>query len=86
MDRVKDFASSDGDVLLWASEPASASYLQINLAHTANSEDELSGDDTMQEAFVIYKPAEQILLTLVDGGGLSSITLQIGSNSLDLLA
>ncbi|UWQ92436.1 hypothetical protein K3727_06490 [Rhodobacteraceae bacterium M382] len=85
-DWVQDYVAADGDVLLWGSGPATASDFQVNLAHTANAAGERSGDDAVQEAFVIYKPTEQIIWALVDGGGQSSINLQIDGDVFDLLA
>lgn len=84
-DWVQDYRAADGDVLLWGGGPATADDFQVNLAHTANAEGERSGDDAVQEAFVIYKPTEQILWALVDGGEQSSINLQIGGDTFDLL-
>ena len=57
----------------------------MNFAHTANDAGERSGDDAVQEAFVIYRPTEQIIWALVDGEGQSSINLQIGGETFDLL-
>lgn len=85
-DWVQDYLSTEGDVLLWGGAPATASDFQVNLAHTANDAGERSGDDAVQEAFVIYKPTEQIMWALVDGGGQSSINIQIGGAVFDLLA
>ncbi|UWQ93549.1 hypothetical protein K3727_21510 (plasmid) [Rhodobacteraceae bacterium M382] len=85
-DWVQDYVAGDGDVLLWGGGPATASDFQVNLAHTANAAGERSGDDGVQEAFVIYKPSEQILWALVDGAGQDQINIQIGGNVFDLLA
>ncbi|UWQ92435.1 hypothetical protein K3727_06485 [Rhodobacteraceae bacterium M382] len=85
-DWVQDYVAADGDVLLWGGAAATASDFQVNLAHTANAAGERSGDDAVQEAFVIYKPTEQIIWALVDGGGQSSINIQIGGDVFDLLA
>ncbi|UWQ93556.1 hypothetical protein K3727_21465 (plasmid) [Rhodobacteraceae bacterium M382] len=85
-DWVQDYVAGDGDVLLWGGGPATASDFQVNLAHTANAAGERSGDDGVQEAFVIYKPSEQILWALVDGAGQDQINIQIGGAVFDLLA
>ncbi|WP_406648764.1 Calx-beta domain-containing protein [Aliisedimentitalea scapharcae] len=84
-DWVQDYVAADGDVLLWGGGAATASNFQVNLAHTANAAGERSGNDGVQEAFVIYKPTEQIIWALVDGGGQSSINIQIGGDTFDLL-
>ncbi|WP_406645685.1 calcium-binding protein [Aliisedimentitalea scapharcae] len=85
-DWVQDYVGADGDVLLWGGGPATASDFQVNLAHTANAAGERSGDDAVREAFVIYKPTEQIIWALVDGGGQSAINIQIRGDTFDLLA
>ncbi|UWQ92438.1 hypothetical protein K3727_06500 [Rhodobacteraceae bacterium M382] len=85
-DWVQDYVAADGDVLLWGGGAATAGDFQVNLAHTANDAGERSGDDGVQEAFVIYKPSEQIIWALVDGGGQSAINIQIGGDTFDLLA
>jgi len=85
-DWIQDYAAADGDVLFFGIAGASADDFQINLAHTANAEGERSGDDAVQEAFVIYKPTEQIMWALVDGAGQDEINLKIGDNVFDLLA
>ncbi|UWQ90485.1 hypothetical protein K3727_17190 [Rhodobacteraceae bacterium M382] len=85
-DWVQDYASAESDVLLWGGSAASASDFQVNLAHTENDAGERSGDDAVQEGFVIYKPTGQIIWALVDGQGQDQINLQIGSAVYDLLA
>ena len=84
-DWVQDYVAADGDVLLWGGAPATASDFQVNLAHTENDAGERSGDDAVQEGFVIYKPTGQIIWALVDGGGQDQINLQIGGDTFDLL-
>lgn len=85
-DWVQDYVSADGDVLLWGGVPAIASDFQVNLAHTANDAGERSGDDAVIEAFVIYRPTEQIIWALVDGGGQEQINIQIAGDTFDLLS
>ncbi|MCE8525050.1 calcium-binding protein [Ruegeria pomeroyi] len=85
-DWVQDYNAAEGDVLVFGQAGATADQFQINLAHTANAEGERSGDDDVQEAFVIYKPTGQIIWALVDGEGQSEINLQIGKEVFDLLA
>ncbi|MFC3616173.1 calcium-binding protein, partial [Lutimaribacter marinistellae] len=83
-DWVQDYDVAEGDVLVFGSM-ATADQFQINLAHTATPDGERSGDDDVQEAFVIYRPTGQIMWALVDGEGQSSINLQIGGEVFDLL-
>ena len=87
-DWVQDFQASDGDSLLFGIGSATVDDFQVNFAHTANSEGERSGDDLVQEAFVVYQPTGQIIWALVDGGGQASINIQFGGSSdvFDLLA
>ncbi|NDW45566.1 calcium-binding protein [Ruegeria sp. PrR005] len=84
-DWVQDYSSAEGDVLLFGNEMATRNQFQVNFAHTANSEGERSGDDAVQEAFVIYRPTGQIMWALVDGEGQDSINLKIGDEVFDLL-
>ena len=82
---MQDYNSAEGDVLVFGNASATRDDFQVNLAHTANAEGERAGDDAVQEAFVIYRPTGQIMWALVDGGGQSSINLQIGADVFDLL-
>ncbi len=83
-DWVQDYDAAEGDVLVFG-QAATADQFQINLAHTATSDGERSGDDAAQEAFVIYRPTGQIMWALVDGEDQSSINLQIGGEVFDLM-
>jgi len=85
-DWVQDYSAAEGDVLLFGDSTASADDFQVNLTHTANDAGERSGDDAVEEAFVIYRPTEQIIWALVDGGGPDGINLKIGGEVFDLLA
>ncbi|MFC3615337.1 beta strand repeat-containing protein [Lutimaribacter marinistellae] len=84
-DWVQDYDATEGDMLVFG-QTATADQFQVNLAHTATADGERSGDDAVQEAFVIYRPSGQIMWALVDGEGQSSINLQIGGELFDLLA
>ncbi|MFC3615121.1 calcium-binding protein [Lutimaribacter marinistellae] len=84
-DWVQDYTAADGDVLVFG-QAATVDQFQINLAHTATPDGERSGDDDVQEAFVIYRPTGQIMWALVDGEGQDEINLQIGAETFDLLA
>ncbi len=85
-DWVQDYDAAEGDILQFGITTATASQFQVNTAHTATAAGERSGDDNVEEAFVIYRPTGQIMWALVDGGGQSSINLQIGQDVFDLLA
>jgi len=85
-DWVQDYTAAEGDVLLFGNVSASRDDFQVNFAHTASPEGERSGDDDVQEAFVIYRPTGQIMWALVDGAGQDEINLKIGGNTFDLLA
>jgi len=84
-DWVQDYNAAEGDVLLFGNASAAADDFQINLAHTASATGERSGDDDVQEAFVIYRPTGQIIWALVDGAGQDEINLRIGDELFDLL-
>ncbi|MDP2518769.1 BspA family leucine-rich repeat surface protein [Shimia thalassica] len=85
-DWVQDYNAAQGDVLEIGIATATASQFQVNTAHTATAAGERSGDDDIEEAFVIYRPTGQIVWALVDGAGQSEITLQIAGVNYDLLA
>ncbi|MDO6523971.1 hypothetical protein Q4578_20480 [Shimia thalassica] len=84
-DWIQDYDAAEGDVLHFGIASATANQFQVNTTHTATAAGERSGDDTVEEAFVIYRPTGQIMWALVDGGGQSSINLQIGQDVFDLL-
>ncbi|MDO6523857.1 calcium-binding protein [Shimia thalassica] len=85
-DWVQDYDAAEGDILQFGVARATAGQFQVNFTHTANAQGERSGDDDIEEAFVIYRPTGQIMWALVDGAGQSSINLQIGQDVFDLLA
>ncbi|MDO6523956.1 hypothetical protein Q4578_20375 [Shimia thalassica] len=85
-DWIQDYDAAEGDILQFGITTATASQFQVNTAHTATAAGERSGDDNVEEAFVIYRPTGQIMWALVDGAGQSSINLQIGGDVFDLLA
>ncbi|MDP2518273.1 calcium-binding protein [Shimia thalassica] len=84
-DWVQDYDATEGDVIWFGIETATADQFQINYTHTATPAGERSGDDDVEEAFVIYRPTGQIIWALVDGAGQSSINLQIDEDVFDLL-
>ncbi|MEQ9693164.1 calcium-binding protein [Shimia sp. SDUM112013] len=77
-DWVQDF--SDADILMTTGGFAARDF-QINYANTP-----AAGAADVDEAFVIYRPTGQIFWALVDGGDLTSLTLQTGMTQHDLLA
>ncbi len=85
-DWIQDYSQAEGDTLFFGQAGATIGQFQVNFGHTATPEGERSGDDNIEEAFVIYKPTGQIMWALVDGGGQSSINLQLGGQIFDLLA
>ncbi|WP_456389579.1 hypothetical protein [Profundibacter sp.] len=84
-DWIQDYVATDGDVLVFGITTATAADFQVNLAHTSDSEGERSGDDAVEEAFIIYRPTGQIMWALVDGGGQAEINISIGGEVFDLL-
>ena len=82
-DWIQDYDASEGDVLLFGLNTATADDFQVNVTTTLNA-----GDAGVQEAFVIYRPTGQIMWALVDGDGQSQINLQISGSAevFDLLA
>ncbi|MDO6799544.1 nidogen-like domain-containing protein [Shimia thalassica] len=85
-DWIQDYDASEGDVLVFGIGSATPSQFQVNTTHTADSSGNRSGDDSIEEAFVIYRPTGQIMWALVDGAGQSEINLQIAGQVYDLLA
>ncbi|MGR3458093.1 MAG: Calx-beta domain-containing protein [Pseudooceanicola nanhaiensis] len=80
-DWIQDFSETEGDVLVFGGAGAAADDFQVNYAQTAGA-----GQAGIAEAFVIYKPGNQILWALVDGGALDEIDIVIGGQTYDLLA
>lgn len=85
-DWIQDYNAAEGDILQFGIGTATASQFQVNTTHTTSATGERSGDDNVEEAFIIYRPTGQIMWALVDGAGQSSINLQIGQEVFDLQA
>ncbi|MEQ9696036.1 calcium-binding protein [Shimia sp. SDUM112013] len=85
-DWIQDYSASEGDLLVFGNASATRSQFQVNTTHTSNAAGERSGEDAVEEAFVIYRPTGQIMWALVDGAGQDSINLQIGGQVFDLMA
>jgi Ca2+-binding RTX toxin-like protein len=86
-DWIDDYVAAEGDVLLFGQTDATADQFQVNFAHTVDAMGERAGDDAVREAFVIYRPTEQIIWALVDGAGQDAINLRIAEadTAFDLL-
>jgi Ca2+-binding RTX toxin-like protein len=85
-DFIQDYNAAEGDVLLSGIAGATRADFQVNIGDAiAVADGEKAGDDDVQEAFVIYRPTEQILWALIDGAGQSEINIRIGSETFDLL-
>ncbi|MDP2581241.1 calcium-binding protein, partial [Shimia thalassica] len=80
-DWVQDYMAAEGDILLFGFDFAEGSNFQVNFAHTENATGERSGDDSIMEAFVIFRPTGQIIWALVDGAGQSEINLRVSGSS-----
>ncbi|MEX5728454.1 Ca2+-binding RTX toxin-like protein [Rhodovulum iodosum] len=85
-DWVQDYTAAEGDVLLFGDATASADDFTVRFTHTSSPETGRSGEDDVQEAFVVYRPAGLIVWALVDGGGEASLNVEIGGEVFDLLA
>ncbi|MEP3635228.1 MAG: hypothetical protein ABJQ23_16770 [Shimia thalassica] len=80
-DWVQDYMAAEGDILLFGFDFAEGSNFQVNFAHTENATGERSGDDSIMEAFVIFRPTSQIIWALVDGAGQAEINLRVSGSS-----
>ncbi|UWQ19301.1 hypothetical protein [Jannaschia sp. M317] len=78
-DWIQDYSFADGDVLVFGGA-ATVTDFQVNQNTTAGA-----GGDATEEAFVIYRPTDQILWALVDGMDNANITLRIAGTDYDLL-
>ena len=79
-DWVQDYTSAEGDILLYGGT-ATRDQFQLNFANSAGA-----GEAGVAEAFVIFRPTDQILWALVDGAGEDEITLRLNGQDFDLLA
>ena len=79
-DWIQDFSAAQADVLVWGGGVATFADFQVNYADTANS-----GVSGVSEAFIIFRPTNQILWGLVDGGDQTEITLRILGQDYNLL-
>ncbi|MEM9269354.1 MAG: calcium-binding protein, partial [Pseudomonadota bacterium] len=75
-DWIQDYNSLEGDLLLVGLTGAVEEDFQVNFANTAGA-----GSDTVDEAFVIYRPTGQILFALVDGEAQAEINLRVAGTT-----
>lgn len=85
-DWVQDYNAAEGDILLFGQAGATIDQFQVNFTHRVSPAGERSGDDAVQEGFVIYRPTGQIMWALVDGGGQAQINIQLDDDVFDLMA
>ena len=78
-DWVQDYSAAQGDVLV-AGRALTPDMFQVNFAETRGA-----GADGVAEAFVIFRPTEQIVWALVDGAEQDTIDLRIAGQTFDLL-
>ena len=79
-DWIQDYNATEGDLLVWGGPNTAVTNFQINYANTANA-----GDNTVEEAFIIYRSTGQIIWALVDGAAQPEINIRIGAATYDLL-
>ncbi len=84
-DWIQDYTAPAGDVLVFGPSGAARDQFQVNFAHTANGQGVRSGDATVAEAFVIWRPTGQILWALVDGAGANAIYVDSGGEVFNLI-
>ncbi len=82
-DWLQDFDTAEGDVLLFDNPDATVDQFVVRTAHTEAANGERSGDDSVEEAFVVYQPTGQIIWALVDGGGQDQLNIQF-AGAIDL--
>lgn len=79
-DWVQDYDADELDTLLFGIVAADGNDFQVNYAYTPNA-----GASNVAEAFVIYRPTEQIIWALVDGAAQEDIFVQINYNGTNTL-
>jgi Ca2+-binding RTX toxin-like protein len=79
-DWIQDFSNAEGDVLQYGAAASVDDFLVI-FDETANA-----GAAGVEEAFVVYRPTQQILWALVDGAAQDEINIVLGGQEYDLLA
>lgn len=82
-DWIQDFATAEGDVLLFGTAGVTADRFGLSFANTPGA-----GDADVAEAFITNTQTGQILWALVDGAAQDSIRIQIAGSAetFDLLA
>lgn len=84
-DRVSDFSDYDGDQLVFLRNVLINDF-EVKYGHSSNSKGERFGDDSVKEAFIIYKPSGDVIWTLDDGAGENHIDITLDGSTYDLLA
>ncbi|PHO03991.1 hypothetical protein CSC82_10570 [Rhodobacteraceae bacterium 4F10] len=79
-DWIQDYNSTEGDILQFGIVATTADQFQVNFSHTSNDAGERSGDDSIAEAFVVFRPTGQIMWALVDGAGQNEINLRVSGS------
>lgn len=84
-DWIQDYSAAAGDRLIFGQAGARIEQFQVNYAHTADAQGIRSGDASIAEAFVIYRPTGQIIWALVDGAAQTDIVIVLNGQSYDLV-
>jgi Ca2+-binding RTX toxin-like protein len=84
-DFIQDYDAAEGDVLLTGIAGATRNQFQVNTNDVTSMDGEKAGDDTLEEAFIIYRPTGQILWALIDGAAQDQINIRIDEQQFDLL-
>lgn len=80
-DWIQDYDAAEGDLLQYGGQATADDFRVIE------TETQGAGQESVDEAFVVYQPSGQILWALVDGAGQDSINLRLGDGQeVDLFA
>ncbi|WP_406647555.1 tandem-95 repeat protein [Aliisedimentitalea scapharcae] len=87
-DWIADYDASEGDLLVFAGPAATTSDFTVFFTNAVDDLGILSGDDAIEEAFVLYNPTGQRIFTLVDGASQTELILRVATTGeeFDLLA
>jgi Ca2+-binding RTX toxin-like protein len=85
-DWIQDYNAGEGDILMFGQSGASRTDFVVQYAHVTDADGVRAGFASAREAFVTYRPTEQIIWALVDGARQTSIMVQSGDMVFDLLA
>jgi hypothetical protein len=84
-DWIQDYSAAEGDILQFGNAGAARADFLVQYAHTADGAGVRSGSPDIREAFVTWRPGNQIIWALVDGEGQDSIMVRVGGQTFDLL-